>query len=137
MQDVLVAAIQGLPRFRGNTEGELLAWLVRIAERKVVDWLRRRYRRPEELVAEMPEVRAQGADPAEEAETRARRRALAGALDRLTPKQRAVAIARLVLDLNLAETAQLVGRGTGTVKALQHRALRRLARLLEQEGWNR
>lgn len=137
MQDVFVAAIQGLPRFRGKTEGELLGWLVRIAEHKVADLLRRRYRQPEWLVAEVPEVRTPGTDPAEEAELRARRRMLARALDRLTPKQRTVTIARLVLELNLAETAQLVGRGTGTVKSLQHRALKRLARILKQEGWAR
>jgi RNA polymerase sigma-70 factor (ECF subfamily) len=44
----------------------------------------------------------------------------------LTDDQRAVLLLRVVADLSLAETADVLGKPVGAVKALQHRALARL-----------
>jgi RNA polymerase sigma-70 factor (ECF subfamily) len=49
-------------------------------------------------------------------------------LDTLTRDQRSVLLLRVVGELSLAETAAVVGRPVGAVKALQHRALERLRR---------
>ena len=44
----------------------------------------------------------------------------------LTDDQRAVLLLRVVADLSLAETAEVLGKPVGAVKALQHRALAKL-----------
>jgi RNA polymerase sigma-70 factor (ECF subfamily) len=44
----------------------------------------------------------------------------------LTQDQRSVLLLRIVAELSLAETAEVLGKPVGAVKALQHRALARL-----------
>jgi RNA polymerase sigma-70 factor (ECF subfamily) len=41
----------------------------------------------------------------------------------LVPAQRQVLLLRLVADLSIEQTAAVLGRSTGAVKALQHRAI--------------
>lgn len=57
--------------------------------------------------------------------------ALLAALARLTPEQREVVVLRHVADLSLEEVARITKRKVGAVKAMQHRALQQLARILE------
>jgi len=52
----------------------------------------------------------------------------------LAPDQRAVVLLRVIADLSVADVASILGKSEGAVKALQRRALRRLARMLEGEG---
>ncbi len=65
---------------------------------------------------------------ASERSTLARVRA---ALDDLSPDQREVLELRLIAELTTAEVAELTDRSVGAVKALQHRGLSKLSRLLE------
>jgi RNA polymerase sigma-70 factor (ECF subfamily) len=50
----------------------------------------------------------------------------------LTPDQRSVIALRVIADLSLEETAGILGKSVGAVKALQKRGLERLRRGLEQ-----
>jgi RNA polymerase sigma-70 factor (ECF subfamily) len=50
----------------------------------------------------------------------------------LTPDQRSVVALRVIADLSLEETAGILGKSVGAVKALQKRGLARLRRDLEQ-----
>src|SRR3977135_4578112 len=43
LQEVYLAALQAIGRFRGRTEGEFIGWLLKIAHAKVMD----RFRSPE------------------------------------------------------------------------------------------
>ena len=54
-------------------------------------------------------------------------------LSLLTPDQRQVVSLRVLGDLTLQQTAEVLGRDIGTVKSLQHRGLARLRRSVEQE----
>jgi RNA polymerase sigma-70 factor (sigma-E family) len=79
-----------------------------------------RRRRPvERLVRETPERPAFDDDATT-------RQALREALDRLTPKQRAVLVLRFYEDLSEVETAAMLGVGVGTVKSQTRHALERL-----------
>lgn len=80
-------------------------------------WRRRRHR--EALVDRLPDRPAPEGDPA-------LRLTLADALDRLTPKQRAVLVLRFYEDLTEAQTAAVLGVGLGTVKSQTRHALGRL-----------
>ncbi|HEX5089968.1 MAG TPA: SigE family RNA polymerase sigma factor [Nocardioides sp.] len=55
------------------------------------------------------------------------------ALAQLAPRQRAVVVLRHFLDLDIAETARMLGCTTGTVKSQNAKALDRLRSVLEPE----
>jgi RNA polymerase sigma-70 factor (sigma-E family) len=59
--------------------------------------------------------------------------AVLAALARLAPRQRAVVVLRHFLDLDVAETARMLGCTTGTVKSQNAKALDRLRSVLEPQ----
>ena len=132
LQDVYLAGLEGIERFRGRSEGEFVAWLLQIARSKFTDRLRYRYRHPETLPGET-EGLAPPEDPMTAIDQRDRQRVIAVALDRLTAEQRDVVVIRMVMDFDLEQTARLMHKSVGSIKALQHRALARLATILREE----
>ena len=127
-----MAALQAIARFRGHTEGEFIGWLLKIAHAKVADRLRLKYRHPELRVAERQPT--SGADPIDTFDQHVRLDEIAEALAELTEDQRSVIVNRLVVGLDLEETSKLMGKNVGSIKALQHRGLARLARILRARG---
>ena len=124
-------AARGLSGFRGG-ESDLRSWLFTIARRRAADERRRRRRRPIDLVP--GDVLAEVLGPSgveDEAELgdlgwAAVRRIVAS----LPEIQAEVVLLRVVAGLPVDEVARIVGRPPGTVRVLQHRALRRLAETL-------
>jgi RNA polymerase sigma-70 factor (ECF subfamily) len=55
-------------------------------------------------------------------------------LDGLTDEQRQVIVLKFLEDLDNRSIAEVIGKSEGSVKSLQHRALRSLRRLLEKQG---
>ncbi len=127
--DVFVRMLEGIERYedRGWSIG---AWLYRIAHARTVDNLRRRDRHPTTTIDEW-DAATEGPDGG--IESWLRRGALRRALDRLSPGQRQVLLLRHVYGLSLEETARQLGRTVGSVKALQHRAHERAARLIRED----
>lgn len=132
LQEVYLTALQAIRRFRGRTEGEFIGWILKIAHGKVVDRLRYRYRHPEHRTGELPADRS-SADPLDAINERAGLREISRALSQLTEEQRDVVMKRLVLGFDLEETSRLMRKNVGSIKALQHRALARLAKILINE----
>jgi RNA polymerase sigma-70 factor (ECF subfamily) len=126
---VFLQALESLPRYRW-TGVPFRAWLYRIAHNLVVD--RHRHRRP----ATTPiDARAEGSadgrpvgDPAGWLAEKVAREALVAAVAALTPLQRQVVLLKYAAGLTNAESGAVLGRTEGAVKALQHAALRALAR---------
>jgi RNA polymerase sigma-70 factor (ECF subfamily) len=75
-------------------------------------------------------VQAVATDPLAELPERLAAADLASLLGTLTDDQRDVLLLRIVADLSVAETAAVLGKPTGAIKSLQHRALAALARAL-------
>ena len=71
--------------------------------------------------------------PSTAVEKRQQQQQLRDAIGRLTADQQRVILLRVGEGLKLAEVASLMGKSEGAVKTLQHRAVRRLRKLLEQE----
>ncbi|HEY0493834.1 MAG TPA: sigma-70 family RNA polymerase sigma factor, partial [Candidatus Dormibacteraeota bacterium] len=94
LQEVYLAALKSIPRFRGHTEGEFLGWLLKIAHAKVTDRLRQKYRQRELYVAEAPPP--QDRDPLDAVEERLGLDEIARALAQLTEEQRNVVVNRMV-----------------------------------------
>jgi RNA polymerase sigma-70 factor (ECF subfamily) len=127
-----VSAIESLPRFRGPVEA-LGGWLFQIARHDLYDHRRRQARaRIEPLEDNLDEaaVLAGAEDPEELAIARLEGGRVLAALGDLSPDQREVLLLRMAAGLTAPEVADILGKTTGAVKALQHRGLASLARVL-------
>jgi RNA polymerase sigma-70 factor (ECF subfamily) len=130
---VFTAAIEALPGFRGPVEA-LGGWLFRIARHDLFDLRRRQSRaRFETLDDVLDEVAmaAGASDPEELALDRVEGKRVLAALEQLSPDQREVLLLRMAAGLTAPEVATALGKTTGAVRALQHRGLASLARVLE------
>ncbi len=58
---------------------------------------------------------------------------IAEVFNSLTEAQRDVLALRIIAGLSLKETAEVLGKRTGAIKALQHRALEALKRAFDEE----
>jgi RNA polymerase sigma-70 factor (ECF subfamily) len=129
VQDAMVKAYRSSASHRGD--GAVRSWLLRIVANEAKNHVRSRVRRLRR------DDRHAGLDlrvspPAEEpALDRIDHAALATALGRLRRDDRAVLGCRFVAGLSEAETAEVLGLPTGTVKSRSSRALGRLRTLLE------
>lgn len=132
LQEVYVSALRGLGRFRGSTEGEFMAWLFKVAHGEVVDHLRSQYRHPEVNRSDLQPNDT--VNPLDTIDERLGLGEIALALAKLTEAQRDVVLNRFVLGFDLKETSHLMHKNVGSIKALQHRALARLARTLRAPG---
>jgi len=106
----------------------LRAYLYRVAH----NWIADRYRRqpPPPLSLEESQEVAGGEDPAEAAQRQLESEELRAALLLLTADQRQVVVLKFLEGWRNEEIAQALNRSVGSVKALQHRALAALRRIL-------
>lgn len=132
VEHTFLELIESHDTIRGDGRS-LRTWLYRAARNNLYDWRRRAARRADHQLKEELAATLQDRDPGPE--TVASERDALGdirdALEQLTPDQRDVLQLRLVAELSTAEVAELTARTVGAVKALQHRGLANLTRILE------
>ena len=131
--DVFRSAIEGLPGFRGSVEA-LGGWLFSIAHHDLSDFWRKQARSPgitalDDTLDEAA-LAAGADDPEELAIQRIEGDRVLAALRQLSPDQREVLLLRTAAGLTAPEVAAIVGKTTGAVKALRHRGVASLARVL-------
>ena len=131
--EVFLTVFGRLADFTGD-ESAFRAFMFTVSHRRVVDELRARGRRPHTtpwapdgddrstVSAEHEAIASLGND-----------RALA-MLQALAPDQRDVLVLRIFGDLTIDQTAAVLGKRTGAVKALQRRGLEALRRQLQTAG---
>lgn len=136
--EVFLSAFRGIGRFEGDA-GALRAWLFTLAHRRRVDAVRRAVRSVEDAgldddprTSPSAEDAALSGGPESGLDPTHAGSALA-LLHRLTEDQREVLSLRVVADLSLEDTAAAMGRSVGAVKALQHRALEALRRVVDTD----
>jgi RNA polymerase sigma-70 factor (ECF subfamily) len=125
--DVWMAAARVIPAFDGDAMG-FRAWLYGVARRRVADHYRQLGRRPRTVALDdiddppapvLPDEMAIASISAQEA---------VDALTRhLSAAQAEVVLLRVLGGFSVDEVARLTGRSSGSVRALQHRALTHLA----------
>ena len=123
--EVFVRALESLSAYE-DRGAPFAAWLYRIANARVVDHWRSAQRANMWLDTDDAEMPVEM--PANDVIVY---KTLAESLTRLTSEQQEVIILKFIEGYNIAEIAQITGRTEGAVKALQHRALASLARLME------
>jgi RNA polymerase sigma factor (sigma-70 family) len=128
--DVFMAAIPRLPDVRGGANG-LRTLVFSVAHARAVDEHRRRARWPQQSSYE-PALDPRVVDSAETVAMETVATGKVGALlDELGEDQRAVIMLRVLADLSLEQTADVLGRSVGSVKQLQRRGLLRLKDVLD------
>ena len=137
-----LAVARALPTFSGD-ETAFRSWVFTIAHRRLVDHHRASARRPRTRSLTPAEgdghdgsVDLPGPDDpaAEVTATLAGDEAVRRIVALLPPDQAEIVLLRVVAGLPVDEVAAATGRRPGTVRVLQHRALRRLAERLERPG---
>ena len=121
-----VKALAALPRYRADS---FRAWLFTIAHNVVIDLYRSRPPAPLDEAWDVPDS---AWTPEEVAVLVEGRRSVRWLLNQLSPDQRDVVALRLE-GLTSPEIATVLGRRPGAVRALQHRAYRRLRDLLNSD----
>lgn len=109
------------------------AWFVTIARNLVLDHVKSSRYRLEVTTAELDDNRQVTAGPEQAVLDEATTNELLRCVSELNDDQRECIVLRFLHGLSVAETAQQMGRNEGAIKALQHRAVRRLAQLLPAE----
>jgi RNA polymerase sigma-70 factor (ECF subfamily) len=118
-------------RSGGGPRDHVRAYMYRIAHNLAIDQYRRREPSTEREDEQAADVHAQR-DPALAAEQSLSQDEAREAIWMLTPEQRQVILLKYFEGLGNRETAEILGKPVGAVKALQHRALRSLGRALER-----
>jgi RNA polymerase sigma-70 factor (ECF subfamily) len=125
-----VKVLRSLPSFTGD-ERAFRGWLATVARHAAIDRGRRLGRhqeRPDGLSPREPlTATPKSADPAELAAEAAATRAALRLVATLPPAVAEMVILRVVIGLDVAQVAQLVGRRPGAVRVAVHRGLRSLA----------
>ena len=133
--ETLYQVARSIRRFDGSEES-FRSWVFVIAHRKLID-----ARRSEQRRVEQAELTGDHADRDGDAETAALDRIaledMQSLLVALTDDQQEVIALRLIADLSLAETAEVMGKNVGSVKSLQRRAIESLRRELESQEVSR
>lgn len=124
---------RGIKGFEGDYQG-FRSWVFMIAHHRIIDDRRRRSRRPEDLEEEAKLDRA--APSSRSAESVAfeslEHDEVEQILDELAPAQREVVLLRVVAGFGITEIAEIMGKKPGAIQALQHRAFKRLRKIVEE-----
>ncbi|MEU6127609.1 sigma-70 family RNA polymerase sigma factor [Saccharopolyspora sp. NPDC047091] len=115
---------------------DVAAWFITIAKNLVLDHVKSSRNRLEVPIPELPDAQhrpPQHGGPEQHVVDAAIQQELLRCVRQLNRDQRECIRLRFLQGLSVTETAQRMQRGEGAVKALQHRAVRRLGQLLPDD----
>jgi RNA polymerase sigma-70 factor (ECF subfamily) len=127
-EDIFLRMLGAIADYR-KTSVPFSAWLFRIARNHLVSYYRKNGDRRNHgaLTETMTDSRN---DPASIVEAQFMLGEVVEAVQKLPEAQRDVIALRFAVGLSIAETAQVLGKRQGNVKALQHKAVTRLQKIL-------
>nr|WP_234997500.1 sigma-70 family RNA polymerase sigma factor [Pseudonocardia thermophila] len=108
------------------------AWFITIARNLIFDHVKSSRYRLEHATSDLVELSPTTSGPEQQVLDGATNEELLRCVRKLNPDQQECIQLRFLQGLSVAETAQIMDRNEGAVKALQHRAVRRLAQLLPE-----
>jgi RNA polymerase sigma factor (sigma-70 family) len=131
--EVFLQVVRNLPSFAGG-EDEFRAWVFTIARRRLVDEWRRKARHPEKPCADEDLFAAAEVEDGEDHALRSLADAHVRAIMAcLTVDQRDVLFLRIIAGLSIEQTAEVLGKTPGSVKAVHLRGLQAIRRHLVPE----
>ncbi len=129
VSETFLGAFRSLDSFTGS-EAQFRSWLFTIAHRRLTDERRRWGRRPP-LTGDHEGSDHYGGDVEDDALRRMSGDRVRSLVDTLAPDQRDVILLRIVSDLTVDSIAEILGKSSGAVKALQRRGLDSLREKVE------
>jgi RNA polymerase sigma factor (sigma-70 family) len=133
--ETFLQVARNISTFEGD-ESAFRSWVFVIAHRRLIDSRRARQRRPETVDLSVPAGGA-GGNVEDEALNRLTTVELQSAFEKLSESQRDVLALRIIGQLTLEETASVLGKRVGAVKAAQRRGLLALSEHLDLDGVTR
>jgi RNA polymerase sigma-70 factor, ECF subfamily len=133
--DAWLDVARSLGRFRGD-EADFRAWAFTIVRRRLLDLRRSAARRRTEPADPLDLIElGEAGDVEEEAITSVQASwAIGLIISCLSRDQAEVVLLRVLGDLSVDQVSEIMGKRPGTIRVLQHRALRHLAEALRREG---
>jgi RNA polymerase sigma-70 factor (ECF subfamily) len=113
--------------FQGRDVG---AWLVTIARNIIFDHVKSSRYRLEVTTADMRDADRSTDGPEDAVVALLTNQQVLACVQQLNPEQQECIVLRFLHGMSVSETAEIMGKKDGAIKALQHRAVRRLAALL-------
>ena len=129
--DTWVQVVRGLDSFDATEAAAFRAWVLAIARHRWLDDQRAQGRRLELVVETLPEQLA-STDAASAVEEIMSTEAALTLIARLPKDQGEVIALRYIADLDVAATAEVLGKEPGAVRVLAHRGLKRLQQLVHK-----
>lgn len=120
--EVFFQVARDIHRFEGTAD-QFRSWVFVIAHRRLIDARRASSRRPATVDVPAGSVEVEGGDVENEVMAKLGTDWTTSILKTLTEDQQQVLSLRVVADLSLEETAAVMGKRIGAIKALQRRAL--------------
>jgi RNA polymerase sigma-70 factor (ECF subfamily) len=120
----------GTVNYQGRDIG---AWFVTIARNIILDHMKSARKRLELTTDETPESKEHVASPESAVIDMLTSQRLMAAVKQLGDEQRECVMLRFIQGFSVSETAAVMGKNDGAIKALQHRAVRKLAELVGGE----
>jgi RNA polymerase sigma-70 factor, ECF subfamily len=130
-EQVFLKSLESIKSFKWKGS-PFSSWLFRIAHNQVVDWQRKMSKRQNLPLDDA--ILGGGVDTASAAELNLTMDELRVALSKLTELQRQVIILRFASGLSIAESAKIMGKSDGAVKAMQHSAVVALRKAMSGGG---
>jgi RNA polymerase sigma-70 factor (ECF subfamily) len=135
--DVFMRLLEAVHAGRGP-EKNLRGWLISTTANIVNDYFRKIYNHPNEeppeAIENIAQMHDERLDPVVISDANERTLVIRSAIRELTDEQQKVIGMRFGNGFTLEETAELMGKKTNAIKALQFRALAALRRMISKEG---
>ncbi|MDZ5712043.1 RNA polymerase sigma factor SigX [Jeotgalibacillus haloalkalitolerans] len=135
LQEVFIKVMNSYHRFEGKSSEK--TWLFSIAKNVTIDYFRKQKTIRKRVMDHFDwgerEIAGSERLPEELAEQNEQVKKLYACLDYCTTDQKMVIITRYIQDLNISETAEVLGWSEGKVKTTQHRAIKKLKELMSEE----
>ncbi|MHB1326472.1 MAG: RNA polymerase sigma factor [Thermoleophilia bacterium] len=131
--EVFLDVLENICSYKNRGSG-FTPWLFRIARNDVIDYFRRRQlrtRKANELVRDLQQTAVDSKEDYREEDWDDRELQLA--FRRLPREQQQVLFLRLNANLSSKEVGEVLSKSEGAIKALQHRALTTLKKLMEHK----
>ncbi len=135
--DVFVRLLQNLPRFRVNAArpvASFSAFVYRVAGNLLTDQYRKQKHRDHQDIDDQPFLADKRPEPFAQTAASENKGELMDAMKQLGAEQQAVLLYRFGEEYSVLEVAEIMGKTTGAIKALQHRAIANLRRILTVEA---
>jgi len=129
--DVFTKMVEGLSGYK-ITGAPFESWLYRIASSRIVDYRRRQNFRQHSQIEEHTAISE--VSPEEQLLKAQQASALQAALGQLNEQDRLVIVLRFVERKSHKEVADLLGKSEVAIRSIQHRALSKLATVMEMES---